>query len=453
MKHRYAMSLAAAAALLVLASCELALGPRSEGTIVLNLGGGPSSRAFSDPPFRGLPVFSSVTVTVSGSGMPTASQTVPGTATSVTLQVPAGPARKVEVYAVPDWAATALQVPDPLPTLAKAYGGTAIVDVAGGQKANVSMDMDVVETKIVLPDSWGNSKIADTMGGPSNVVVGFPSISPDSDFEFDRYGRLYVTSADGMDRFRDFGGSDAEYNLEYANMRIAYDMKNERMYFLYDSEGFSVRYLDLREGLVYDVIAPPNVTIQGWDQNYGLAVDDDGFVYVGATYVPEAIAFNAIVKLAIGTPGAETADSQLAGYASHVALGLEQEDGYFLIVQDMRVQEGSLYIAAGEHGPEYINSTLHHGKIVQVRLSDMSKVREIGWSETTPIPNPSTQLYGPKRFLAIMPRKLIVADEGFIYVDVTRVEIDRVVEVDLESWSLSRIGLEGEVTFFATYAC
>lgn len=238
MKHRYAMILAAAAALLVLGSCELALGPRAEGTLVLNLGGGLASRAFSDAPFDGLPVFSSVTVTVSGSGMPTASKTVPGTATAVTLQVPAGPARKVEVYAVADWSSTPQT---PQPTLAKAYGGTAIVDVTGGQTVPVSMEMDVVETKIVLPDPYNNNSIKvtdsiETLGSLTNYMVGMGSSGRAG---FDRYGRLLYSDGD-LIRSRTNPDEVAEI-AGYGDGPFTFDSKRNRLYYF---EFGSLRYHD-----------------------------------------------------------------------------------------------------------------------------------------------------------------------------------------------------------------
>lgn len=434
-------------AALLLGSCELALGPRSEGTIVLNLGGGPSSRAFSDAPFDGLPVFSSFTVTVSGSGMPTASQTVPGTTTSVTLQVPAGPARKVEVYAVVDWASTPQT---PQPTLAKAYGGTAIVDVAGGQTIPVAMDMAVVETKIVLPGTWGTS-FADSLDGPTSSAESSPSIDQNSDIEFDRYGRLFVSNWDGIDIYTslDFG---ADYsNTASGNARMAYDSGNQRMYFLYSGEGVELRYLDLEGDYESYVGNDPDLVLYGT----GIAVDEDGYVYVPGNYMlPSENWIDVVAKLRIDFNG-ETYEARVVGYGTYDSLGLgywvTSGETYFvsLEIADMRFQDGVLYIAAGEHDGEYSYGTMHHGKVVAVRTSDMTKFREIGWSGETPIPSPSTQFYGPKRFLAIAPRRLFLADEGY---DGTS-EIDRVVELDLENWSVAGVGLEGTVNFFSTYAC
>ena len=379
--------------------------------------------------------------------MPTASKTVPGDAGSVTVQVPAGPARKVEVYAVPDWAATQeIYVETYLPTLAKAYGGTVIVDVAGGQKVPVSMDMDVVETKILLPGQSGFSLVAQSLQGPVDDPGGFPWLSSDSDFEFDRFGRVYITDNSWiMSRFSDLNGDDIEYNLAPAPSRLAYDKRNERMYYLNYGD---LWYLDLRNDF-YDIINNATaITFQG----NGLAVDDEGYVYISA-YDESLDDGEIIAKLLIFDNG-EVLEAQLVDYATYESLGLrdwyDDMEGYLVFgilpVEDMRFQEGLLYIAAGDHGNEY--ESQHHGKIVAVDTSDLTKVREIGWAQAdweTPIPDPTKQFYGPMRFLAIVPRKLIFADQG--YEGNLESEIDRVVELDLDTWSISGIGLDGEVSF------
>ena len=423
MKHRYAMILAAAAALL-LGSCELALGPRTEGTIILNLGGGPASRAFSDAPFNLLPVFSSVTVTVSGSGMPTASQTVPGTAASVTLQVPAGPARKVEVYAVVDWASTPQT---PQPTLAKAYGGTVVVDVAGGQKVTVSMDMGVVETKIVLPDSQSGyiyfANSLDDSAVSDYIVSSYGSFY----FEYDFFGRLYAMSGQGaFSQYTDITeiplaiGAGSDYPSAYS----------KRYQAIFQAADTEVLFIDLAT----DPATQSMLTIPiSFSNMSAIAVDANGFFYI-AGFVG-AMDNYIVAKFALDIPNNFAVSTIVS--KTYTELGLSGSG--LLSISDMTVQDGFLYIVAGESvDPD------SRGKLVQVELSNLSKIRDIGWSDSLPITSPTTQFYGPVRFLAIAPKKLIIADESG--------DIDRVIEIDLDEWEFSRIGLEDVVTFFSSYA-
>lgn len=418
---------------LLLGSCEFALGPRTEGTLVLNLAG-PASRAFSDPPFEGLPVFSSVTVTVSGSGMPTASLTAPGDAGSVTIQVPAGPTRKVEVYAVPDWAATADIVFDPLPTLAKAYGGTVVVDVAGGQTVNVAMDMDVVETKIVLPDLYNDWSLVNSINAEIETYSEWLS-SYTGYFQFDRFGRLIT--------------SESEFWINVYNSPTNYDNINILGFpyyapFAYSKSEDSLYAIQSGSSLIYvdpDYI-PSTINI---DPNFetvdAIAVDEDGYVYLAGNNVVAKF----LIDHSLGTASriaSATFESLDLGYWDTYEGQEGQPESIFLPlnVRDMTVKDGKLYVAAGEN-----YGITHHGKVIEIRLSDLAKQREIGWSPSFPS-SPNTQFYGPTRFLAIAPRKLIVADEGN-----DGSEINRVVEVDLDDWSFSYIRDPAGVDLFNEY--
>lgn len=409
MNHRNTMILAAAAALLVLVlgSCELALGPRTEGTIILNLGGGPSSRAFSDAPFDGLPVFSSVTVTVSGSGMPTASQTVPGTAASVTLQVPAGPARKVEVYAVPDWAATAALILDPLPTLAKAYGGTVIVDVAGGQKVGVSMDMGVVETKIVLPDPLnGNSiKVAEsieTIGVLTPFSIGLGS---EGRAGFDRYGRILYSDTTNSWLLSRTNPGEVSETAGFGNGPFAFDPGRNRLYY-YDG---SLRFRDFTTLEYIDITIPGSWSPDG----QGMAVDEDGYLYTVFMQSEDRY----LVKLRITEPVWDVevwiSDAIVVASARYDTIGL----GTNLNIGDMAVADDKLFVVAYEINAYYSmlpEDAISRGKIVAIERSTLSRLMDYGWtSDPIPPSDTTSMLFGPRRIIAIVPKKLVVADDGF----------------------------------------
>ncbi len=414
-------------ALVLLGSCELNLGNQAEGTITLNLGGGPASRAFSDAPFDGLPVFSSITVTVSGSGMPTASQTVPGSASSISLQVPAGPARKVEVYAAADWASTPQT---PQPTLAKAFGGTAVVDVAGGQTVSVALDMGVVETKILLPDSYYSIwSTADSITAAPDSLDwtywgGF--------FQFDRFGRLITLDyQDGLVLYN--SPYDAQYlGATYPVAPFVYDPSEDGLFIA--GSGSSLTFVDssfTTSSLDLD---------QVFETVDAIAVDDEGYVYL-AGYDRVGKYRVDLVQGTASQVGSATYESLGLGYWT-TYLGQDlQPVPYFqtLEVRDMTVKDGRLFIAVAGQDNGY-----YHGKIVEVHRAELSKVREIGWSPTSPT-SPTTQFYGPTRFLALAPRKLIVSDEG--YIDGTG-NVNRVIAVDIEDWAFSGVGLEGASEFF-----
>jgi len=199
------------AALLLPASCSLFMSTADTGTLTVNFGPAAQSRALADAPDF-FPRFGEVTLTVSGPGMDPVTTTVDSASLMASLAIPAGNDRRVELYAVPDWDATAAAFPalaTLMPTLVKAYGATAEVDISAGRSTEVALKLSAAETKILLPDaaSSGNLGYADSIGsaitGPFLLEYGIEnSIYLDSTtfFAFDRFGYLYFNNSDGIHR-------------------------------------------------------------------------------------------------------------------------------------------------------------------------------------------------------------------------------------------------------------
>jgi len=255
----------------------------------------------------------------------------------------------------------------------------------------------------------------------------------DYDLEYDRYGYLYLSNQGGIVQYyapEDADGNFASGHLGAPVCPLAYDKTNDQFYFFDSNYDLYVS----SDGAASISLSDSNFT-SWWD--YVLAVDKSGYVYASAGGGAET---PYIVKLSVSGSVATVVAS-----VPYSSLGLSDGTYGNLALEDMTVKDGKLYIAAAEHYDDS-GSPLHHGKIVEVELSDLSKSREIGWSSTTPT-NPQTQFYGPSRFIAIAPRKLIVSDEGF-----DSGQIDRVVEVDLDSWTIDQIqDVSSSVNFFNTY--
>lgn len=447
---------------LILASCA-AFGARGgTGTVRVALGGGTGAKAGNvNPGF--LPIFTSLTVTVSGPDMSPVSATVSldnvtidatnyqtfERLLSASLEVPAGSGRVVEIYAVPDWDLTelyySLMTPTNAynyPTFVKAYGGSSTVNVNASGTTNVSIRLEAAETKILLPDSAENASYIYAADSVFDTAPAQTQVYLDSgrDLEFDRYGYLYASDADGIMKYsnpEDPDGSDTDHSgLPETDSPLAYDKTNDQFYFY---------YYDIDANYLRNSLTNSNIIFadSSWSfRDFSLAVDPSGYVYASlnnAGYGP------CIARLSVSGTTAT-----VVAAASYESLGLTvgMVEISQLTVSDMQVKDGRLYIAAGEHQP---NSSLHHGKIVEARLSDLAWLREIGWAdatETTPIPDPSKHFYGPTRFVALAPRKLIFADEGIIG---DTIDINRVVEVDLDTWSVSGVSAELSLTLFANY--
>ena len=104
-------------------------------------------------------------------------------------------------------------------------------------------------------------------------------------------------------------------------------------------------------------------------------------------------------------------------------------------------------------GPDsgFDTASKSRGKLVAISCSSLSFNFEIGWSgDDNRFPtNSEKQFFGPRRFLAIAPRKLIIMDDGFIvgvpyaaYVDK-----DRMIEIDLENRIVAALGQDDSTDF------
>jgi hypothetical protein len=434
-------------------SCAPSPVRQDNGKVTIVLGGSAGGvRALSTGwPDSTLPIFSSVKIKVSANDMADVETTFTSPGNSISLTVPAGNNRLVEISAVPDWVATASARPNAqLPTFAKSYGGSAKVDLTSGGTATAAITLALTETKILLPDyTTGNTLQFASELSSSAVIESFQfggnspyQINSDSDFQFDNRGYLYLNGPQGIYRYSRVNGEfTSEVVSDWLSGDLAYDAPRNRLYNFYDGDGAGLLLFDVTESTMtqYEVVSP--------DDSYNfsagsVAVDKDGYIYVPLRRYINDVPNYYIAKLSLGDLVDIVFGTQLVAIADFESLGLT--DGTNLQVEDMTVTDGKLYIAAGEH--DYYG-TYHRGKIVEVSTSNMAKLREFGWSNTS-LPNaPSKQFYGPKRFLGLAPRKLIIADEGAV----SGVDIDRIAVVDLDSGTISGTYFENAVSFFATY--
>lgn len=437
----------------VAVSCAPSPTRQDTGTVTILMGGSiGGARALSTGwPDGALPVFSSVKVKVSAPDMADVENTITSPGSGISLSVPSGNDRLVEISAVPDWTATAAARPNArLPVFAKAYGGSAKVDLPSGGTVPVAITLSLTESKILLPDyTTGNSlKIASELSSSATIETTTYSggsqnfIDSNSDFEFDNRGYLYFNGPAGISRYSLLNG---EFTAEVVNTwppgDLAYAAPNHRIYVFYDLDGASLVFYDVTASTPtqYEVLSPDGY----YDFTAGsVAVDKDGYIYAPVMKYISDVPYYYIAKFALGAQADIVFGTQLIAVADFSALGLT--DGTNLKIEDMKVVDGKLYIAAGEHDPY---GTYHRGKIVEVDTSNMAKLREFGWSTSSFPTSPSTQFYGPKRFLGVAPRKLIVADEGSF----SGANIDRVAEVDLDSGAIDGIWFLNTVNFFSDY--
>lgn len=448
---------------LIATACAPFVSTSGEGAIQIFFGTPTGSRALSDPPFTELPVFSAITIKVSGSGMEPVEFTVDATQTSFTAMVPGGSNRRVELYAPVDWDATVAAYSEYIslmPTLVKAYGATTTIDVVPGQRVSAVLKLEVAETKILLPDVVAGTvtSVGDLAAVP-DVPTDYTNagLSQSSDYEFDKYGRLYVTG-NNVVRYSYLGDPSPDSSIVGWATSLAMDKQRNRLYMIGDG---SLAFADLSSAPPVIVsIALPNGYYLG---SNGLAVDGDGSVYVDG-YDPSDSP--SIIKLSIGSPVGSNAISVVLSSIVLESLHLTYfEAGYQypFSIQDMTVTDSILYVLASDMnapsgGPSsgFDTSSKSRGKLVAISCASLSFVFELGWSgDANRFPaNPQTQFFGPRRFVAVAPRKLIILDDGFtvgVIPYYPYVDQDRVIEIDLDDQSVVAIGQDG-VTDYIKYS-
>jgi hypothetical protein len=372
--------------------------------------------------------------------MDSVTYTIPGSSPSFSASIPAGPERTIELYAPVDWDATVAPETDK-PKLVKAYGAKSTLDLSAGKTVNVALRLEVAETKILLPDTnLYYMQVADSLHPITELTPTNYPTSSNSDYEFDRYGRLIFSSGNVYNVANESVVDIVPFLLTGLNGHmLAYDRGRDILYSSYFTglvyNLFSYSYASATPSAV--IITPPlGYTFSA----LGVAVDSNGYVYALLQHTSTTI--KGLSKLSIGSPSGGTSSSTVIQFSSLESLGV----GDPLSIRDMTVKDNSLYLLAGENA--YF-SVPHRGKLVEIDLISLERSRELGWSASDYPSSPTEQFYGPQRFIALAPRKLIIADEGYDGAS----DIDRVVEVDITAWAFSDLSAEGISSFFYSYFC
>jgi hypothetical protein len=452
--------LAVSLAVLALASCSM-IGP-AETTANVVLSFGPSAARALETGWEGgvFPALSSITVTVSADDMRTVTKTVPGDQRSISISVPVGKQRLVEVTAVPSSSG-----------LAAAFSGNALADIGYRTATKLSIRVELSQSCILLPDVASNNlheanSIASGISLSSYMTNA--GLSVDSDFEFDDHGRIYLGYSDGLRRITALsGGTSEDVHITYApNAGIAYDSSTYRVYYVYFSGAFSSTFdfVDITQATPSAI----GVTLPAGFTSLGKPVAADaGYAYV----VSNDPTTPRIVKLSVGAASGSSATATEVGSATFTTLGLEVASYQItssafstsMKVEDMLAKDGILYVVASQSNatattPSISINTYCRGKVLALSTSNLSLLWQTGWSgDTNRFPtDPSTQFYAPRRIIGIMPKKLYIADDGHrvtgVYPAASYIDVDRVMDVNTDSHAVSAVNMNiGTVGFFNNF--
>jgi len=401
-----------------------------------------------------LPSFSSITVTVRGSGQDPVVGTFADPSGPISLTVRPGSGLSVSVSATPDWEATAVRYPDAqLPVLVSGYSGGAVVDAPANGTVSATVSLAPATTRIPVPNPNGDWQLGVAAGLSSGSLETYelPDLTTDSHVAFDKSGLLYVSMYGNVGVFG--AALDNPYDtVQFENdvLDFALCSATNRVYGVYSGDGYVVRFVDLDDAEPTAADAMPMGAYQ--IQQGGIAVDALGYLYVPAYELSTEA--SGILRFSVD----DTAKATPIAFASFEELGL----GYFTgltntIVQDMTIANGVLVVALSEIQPSYYATDLRsRGMIVGISPNSMTNVwTAAAISESSPqYPiDPETQLYGPRRFLAVSPKRLYVLDAGFSWsgeaADPLKNEM-RVVAVNLETGAIAETGLNGQVDYFET---
>ena len=449
-RSRIPAILAVIVAAFSVASCASHVSKSASGTIKLTLGGGRGLEA--GWPGGTVPAFSSVVVSVSAADMDTITKTVSGSTGNITLELPAGKDRLVQVEAVPSAGGGA-------PYFALAYAGSATVDLEEGKTTTAAIALTLAKTKILLPDvSMMYLYTADSMTGARSSIGYYNYYGEYSDFEFDQYGRVYMLGMSGFNRNADLEmtGHDSITPGNCDDYGLAFAPSQNRLYYFYDTDNNELQYADISQAEPVGVWVYHPSEVMYFQRV--VAADEAGSVY--ACSFMEVANQEKVVKMNVGSETAGYADATQLLSVPYSDIGLTS-GGAPLTVQDLYAKDGVLYIAASEVNAADLypaDNAFSRGKVIALRTSDFSKLWETGWSgDANKLPtNPATQFYGPVRFVAIAPKRVYVADDGFSWDGLKGglhyTDVDRVVELDAETGTFQAIGLDGAVSFFSEYS-
>lgn len=456
-------------------SCSSIMFNSGDSELTIVLGSSSTSKGLNAGwPSDILPVFSSYKVIVSAPDIVTKEYNIQGDAQSLTVSVPFGLNRKIEVIAYPDWPKTQSKNPlIPITSLVKSYQGYKYTELRSTQGSSIVIRLSVNETITLIPSIGPNSIVGVSLANfpstalkPEMEVPNLMNWNDSPDFSFDIHGRIYISGSSGLYWYMNLESGVVAHQITASGYdNIAVDEDNARVYGFSHSDGAFLRYYSVEE------INPQEIQVSA-PSNYdfasgGLALNPDGTVFIMITDPTNGKVFLANIKV---LPELNSiSGSELVALIPLEDLGLsfkEPSTGllqYFKI-EDMQTKDHVVIITASDvytamnysGGQDPVNSR-SRGKVVGVSTNSLVKLWESGFSgDTNKYPlQPLTQAYGPRRIIGLGSGSVYFIDEGFIYNGLMSgfiyVDKDRVIEIDVTTGKIRNIYLEGVKQFFNNY--
>ena len=340
-----------------------------------------------------LPDIESFDLAVSGDDMDNVTASVDGSASEIVAEVPDGSGRIFTVTAAVDGSSSGA---------ALTFTGTAVEDLTAGEPTAFDLPVDTLgSTKIVIPDYLQSRLVQiDDMNGGNWEDLMASAVNPDwvadsyflpYDVDFDNQGRIYVANyssqADGIVRIDDISGFGAyEFTTTFSYAKaIAVDRENGILYYAAAIDGDFIYEVSLADTGHAQVSISG---ISGSPQFNGLAVDDDGNLYIA------------------GSANIDNTDYVLVKYnpvTGTVAAGYEDADGDVEVAWDVIVKGDRVYMTN-------YTTELTANQIMQFD-TDLNLLDSFGDTAGDPSDPGDSEFLGPHRFVAILNEKITVTDE------------------------------------------
>ena len=322
----------------------------------------------------------SIVLIVGGPGMNTIYSSFPAGTTSASVSVPSGASRTFTVLAN---------------TPSVTFRDDVTVDLAPDETKEITLTPTLFATQIIVPDIYNFRlvQVSDMHGTGWKEQGAATQIYP-KDVDFDAQGLIYVVDlyqdiwwADDITQtFEVLSGVIDPYNIS----SIAMDRARGLLYYVYASEGYYLRRIQVESGVDEEV----NL---GFLEVYlntveGIAVDPDGFVYIADASSCQILKIN---------PNPDPSTPTLERIYSGGALSYPYDvlvNGDYIYVSD----PGAAQIVRFDKNLSFVDSF------------------------TGPASDP---LVGPQRFVAILNKPITVVDQVSYYDDtlLTEIYVDRIV--------------------------
>ncbi|HEB11216.1 MAG TPA: hypothetical protein ENI06_08400 [Spirochaetales bacterium] len=322
---------------------------------------------------------------VTGPGMSPVESYYSSVPSSIEIEVPAGVDRQFELIA---------HVGPSSLSAAVSFKGTATVDLAAGETTEIVLTMGLNETKLVIPDYRNNRliQIDNISGAGWTALIGTDIGWTLSDFEpydvdFDSQGRIYIANNFASTGFRrvirvdDISGSNFFAFSDKASSIVALTVDRQNDYLYYSSSNQLWR-VNL-DGTA-DVSRIINVGVDQIQTIRGMAVGEDGMLYIAGN---NNLGLN---RIFLYDPFAQNVTTI---YPTNINTAW-----------DVLVKTPYIFITNRNGAGGY--------KIIQLD-TDLGFIAAYG-NQSPAADDIPGNYYGPKRFLAILNKKISILDEASI---------------------------------------